>query len=132
MYTASIVNVPSLPIPRNLSGMFLCVHNGLERFGEVAHAPPDLAKIPKLKGLKDQGQGKSWVRGSAGAPRGGAGETSNRKSGTLRRQRDRDEGNAKEAQKRQMEEMRQRVQEAYTGLKKKRRAGQTQYVNSEL
>lgn len=124
--------MPSLPILRNISEMLLCVYNGLDRFGEVAHAPPDLAKIPKLKGLKDQGQEKSWVRGSAGAPHGGAGEISNGKSGTLRRQRDRAEGNAKDAQKRQMEEMRQRVQEAYTGLKKKRRAGQTQYVNSEL
>lgn len=39
---------------------------------------------------------------------------------------------AKKAQKRQMEEMRQRVQEAYSGLKKKRRAGQTQFVGSDL
>lgn len=39
---------------------------------------------------------------------------------------------AAKAQKRQMEEMRQRVQEAYSGLKKKRRAGQTQFVGSDL
>lgn len=126
----------SVFISRNLSGTFSCVRNGLQRFGEVAHAPPNLAKIPKLKGLKDKGQAKSWVRGPAGVPRGGAAsevcETANGKSGALRRQRDRAEENAKETQKQQMEEMRQRVQEAYTGLKKKRRAGQTQYVSSEL
>lgn len=35
------------------------------RFGDVAHAPPDLAKIPKPRGFKDQGQAKPWARQAA-------------------------------------------------------------------
>ncbi|CAN0532699.1 unnamed protein product, partial [Ectocarpus sp. 12 AP-2014] len=45
------------------------------RFGEVAHAPPDLAKIPKPRGFKDQGQAKPWARQAAAAA-GGAGDFS--------------------------------------------------------
>ncbi|CAM9502392.1 unnamed protein product, partial [Pylaiella littoralis] len=48
------------------------------RFGDVAHAPPDLAKIPKPRGFKGQGQAKPWARqaaanasANAGSGRGG-------------------------------------------------------------
>ncbi|CAM9912604.1 unnamed protein product [Ectocarpus fasciculatus] len=134
------------------------------RFGEVAHAPPDLAKIPKPRGFKDQGQAKPWARQAAAAAAGGGmgnvsspsgdsggnkGESQgqqkkgkrNRKNnaaaggggdGQQRQEQRALEAEAKKAQNRQMEEMRQRVQEAYSGLKKKRRAGQTQFVGSDL
>lgn len=146
------------------------------RFGEVAHAPPDLAKIPRPRGFKDQGQAKPWARqaaANAGAAAGsggrgvglsGEGFGGNRGSGNQKQshqqqhkkkgkinnnnttavggedgQEEEEEGaqrqraaEAKKAQTRQMEEMRQRVQEAYSGLKKKRRAGQTQFVGSDL
>lgn len=120
----------------------------------MAHAPPNLAKIPKPRGFKDQGQAKSWARGAhiwqaivGGArnddkahdklkvnssrevgKRGLGGQGNADDNG----ERSRLEAEAKKAQKRQMEEMRQRVQEAYSGLKKKRRAGQTQFVGSDL
>ena len=116
------------------------------------HAPPNLAKIPKPKGLKDQGKTKSWVRGSTGALHDGAGRRSqlnDSKKDRFNTRDTRETGNMDEspdalrkkregaqeyekAQSRQMEEMRQRVQEAYTGLKKRRRAGQTQYIGSDL
>lgn len=108
------------------------------RFGDVAHAPPNLAKIPKPRGFQDHGQAKPWARhgnnqnnnssssnttgagGRAGRPGGGDGVV------------DETQREAAKAQKRQMEELRQRVQDAYSGLKKKRRAGQTQFVGSDL
>ncbi|CAM9964660.1 unnamed protein product [Scytosiphon promiscuus] len=152
------------------------------RFGDVAHAPPDLAKIPKPRGFKHQGQAKPWARQAAAAAGGGggggasAGGTSSADNGSSHGQRGQTqsqrekkrgktgkngksaigegggeeageggeeaeeqrqeqrqmEADAKKAQKRQMEEMRLRVQEAYSGLKKKRRAGQTQFVGSDL
>lgn len=139
------------------------------RFGEVAHAPPDLAKIPKPRGFKDQGQAKPWARQAAanasdGGGGGGNGAPSDGNSGGVKqshqqlkkkgrrdskaaaggkeeeqeeKRENREEqrrmaAEAKKARKRQMEEMRQRVQEAYSGLKKKRRAGQTQFVGSDL
>lgn len=111
------------------------------RFGEVAHAPPDLAKIPKPKGFKDQGQAKPWARQqqhkhnrnadkkSKGEDDGGGGGGGmpgrNVRGGEAA-------GEAAKAQKRQMEEMRQRVLEAYSSMKKRRRAGQTQFVGSDL
>ncbi|CAM9463460.1 unnamed protein product, partial [Hapterophycus canaliculatus] len=155
----------------------------LIRFGDVAHAPPDLAKIPKPRGFKHQGQAKPWARQAAAvgnaAGNGGAGgatpaghSSGDDKQGQAqsRRQKKRNkaskngdraiggsgeekaeqegeggeedeeqrkeqrqmEADAKKAQKRQMEEMRLRVQQAYSGLKKKRRAGQTQFVGSDL
>lgn len=146
------------------------------RFGEVAHAPPDLAKIPKPRGFKDQGQAKPWARQAAANASGGgrdgggngAASDGNRgggkqhqslqlqhknkgrrdnkvaaggsgeedghglEDGERREEQRQMAAEAKKAQKRQMEEMRQRVQEAYSGLKKKRRAGQTQFVGSDL
>lgn len=111
------------------------------RFGDVAHAPPNLAKIPKPRGFKDQGQAKPWARqqknqnnnthkkGKADTGTGGGGAAGNSQEGG-------DDGDgggeAAKAQRRQMEEMRQRVLEAYSGMKKKRRAGQTQFVGSDL
>ncbi len=137
------------------------------RFGDVAHAPPNLAKIPKPRGFKDQGQAKPWARqaaanadGGVGAGKSGGGSLG--KQGQQQQQQSKKksraggkrkgaaggggvvgdeegeeeqrqmEADAKKAQKRQMEEMRQRVQEAYSGLKKKRRAGQTQFVSRDL
>eukprot|EP00752_Nemacystus_decipiens_P012661 g11215.t1 len=128
------------------------------RFGEVAHAPPDLAKIPKPRGFKDQGQAKPWARQAAANASGagkqsrpqqhqqhnkkgkrdnkaagcGSGEEGGEEGGGQREEQRQMAADANKAQKRQMEEMRQRVQEAYSGLKKKRRAGQTQFVGSDL
>eukprot|EP00903_Cladosiphon_okamuranus_P018806 g17299.t1 len=136
------------------------------RFGEVAHAPPDLAKIPRPRGFNDQGQAKPWARQSAahasggggrgGGGNGGASSDGNRGGGKQsqhrpkikkgRRDSNASTGGGEEgvgaredreeqrrvAKTRQMEEMRQRVQEAYNGLKKKRRAGQTHFVGSDL
>lgn len=117
------------------------------RFGEVAHAPPDLAKIPKPKGFTDQGEAKPWARragkavgeGAIDIGSGGSGKKGHHKSrkaigddGGEGGRREGQEADAKKAQKRQMEEMRQRVQDAYSGLKMKRRAGQTQFVARDL
>lgn len=120
-----------------------------KRFGEVAHAPPDLTKIPKPRGFKDQGQSKSWARHNGG--RGGDNDNEGRQQSgkkrggggavggggvTVAKGEEEEEGEdvaeKRKAQNRQMEEMRKRVQEAYSGLKKKRRAGQTQFVGSDL
>eukprot|EP00904_Undaria_pinnatifida_P007774 jgi/Undpi1/4126/HiC_scaffold_16.g07493.m1 len=89
------------------------------------------------KGGKDsgrgEGQGKGKGKKSGGGKLGGKeGGGSGEGGEEGRQQRQRLEEEAKKAQKRQMEEMRKRVQEAYSGLKKKRRAGQTQFVGSDL
>lgn len=79
-----------------------------------------MGKIPKLRGLRDGGESKPWARrgkgvgNKRGADAGDAG------------------GQATDACKRQMEEMRQTVQEAYASLKNKRRSGRTQFVGSDL
>ncbi|CAN0038221.1 unnamed protein product [Discosporangium mesarthrocarpum] len=82
------------------------------RFGEVAHAPPDLGKMPRPRGLKVAENSKPWARERLGGiDKGGEGQ---------------------EAQRQQMEMMRLKVQEAYEGLKKRRRAGQTHFAASDL
>lgn len=165
---APVISTIKYPRPATLVAPNPTIHTCVilsipSRFGDVAHAPPDLAKIPKPRGFKYQGQAKPWARqatatgGVAGGGGGGGGAsggvtTKKSKKGNSaggggggkdaedggeeeeeQRQEQRQmEADAKKAQKRQMEEMRLRVQEAYSGLKKKRRAGQTQFVGSDL
>lgn len=86
----------------------------------MVQAPPDLGKIPKLRGLRDGGVSKPWARA-----RKGVGELKGPDADDAGRE-------AADARRRQMEEMRQTVQEAYASLKSKRRSGRTQFVGSDL
>lgn len=90
------------------------------RFGEVAHAPPQLSKLPKLRGVKDRGQSKPWMKPDSIFVKGRKDEG--------REVSDQD----RIARNREMEDMRKRVQDAYSSLKSRRRAGQTLFVGSNL
>ncbi|CAM9320794.1 unnamed protein product [Choristocarpus tenellus] len=107
----------------------------LPRFGEVAHAPPNLDKLAKPRGLRVDKSSKPWARQGppAGRDTGNQGIRGGTASGVAAHTGGFVEGEEGQAsRKRQMEQMRQQVQDAYAGLKKKRRSGQLQFVASDL
>jgi len=91
------------------------------RFGDVAHAPPDLAKIPKPRGFKDQGQAKPWARQAAANAGGGVGAAGTSSGGSV----------GKQGQQQQQSRKRSRGEAKRKGVAGGR-AGQTQFVSRDL